>query len=81
MLMMTPDGVKATCLVCRQPLTPDSVGLYRPLTGREDVTDLLLVHQACRQAEVIALLLPRYSSRRWAAVLEDLSTPAEEPQA
>lgn len=73
MLMMTADGAQWHCAGCSKPIVDmDALALYRPLSGREDTTSMMLVHKGCTRTDTVLILMPTYHSRPLSKVMDDL---------
>jgi hypothetical protein len=76
MLKMLVSGAQWFCDACSRPIVDveDGVGLFRPLRPGVvgDAADVLVVHAACREENMVKVLLPQRSKRPLAALLRDL---------
>jgi hypothetical protein len=69
MLKMSMSGAQFYCDICREPLLDlaDAWGLFAPLNGTPE--PVVLVHDACRHADVVNTFLKGHSKRRLAELL------------
>jgi hypothetical protein len=72
MIRVNRDGHFYACDVCGQPLVrlAEASAVWRPLNGQKDESaEVLLVHQACRDSDLLIALLPQRSKGPLAVVL------------
>jgi hypothetical protein len=68
----TQSGCQYFCVICQTPILELSKawGLHRPLTGPTDTTDVLIMHEGCREASLTQMLLPKSVKRPLVAVFD-----------
>jgi hypothetical protein len=59
--MSQRDGAVWYCDICQSPVleVSQALGLWRPLNGPQDRTDVLIVHTRCQDAPLTRMLLPK----------------------
>jgi hypothetical protein len=65
-------GPQWYCLACETPIitVEEGLALWRPTTGPDDSSLLLIVHEGCRESAVVQTLLPKRCKRPLAEVLD-----------
>ena len=66
------SGCQYWCGLCQTPILSmaEGIALHRPLTGPHDATDLLIIHERCRESPMAKMLLPKSVKRPLLAVLD-----------
>jgi hypothetical protein len=78
MLKISRDGPQWYCDACQTPIivVEEAWAVWRPTTGPDDTSDMLIVHEGCHASEFVKTLLPHQRCKRRLAAVLDLAAEA-----
>jgi hypothetical protein len=65
-------GPQWYCGACHTPIVmvEEAWAVWRPTTGPDDTSDMLMVHEHCRESALVQMLFPKRCKRPLAEVLD-----------